>query len=38
MSQYNDQYYIIFEKYNEDTLYLAVHDRSEYSKPQQVLQ
>ncbi len=30
MSQYNDQYYIIFEKYNEDTLYLAVHDRSDY--------
>ncbi len=30
MSQYNDQYYIIFEKYNEETLYLVVHDRSDY--------
>ncbi len=30
MSQYNDQYYIIFKKYNEETLYLVVHDRSDY--------
>ncbi len=30
MSQYNNQYYIIFEKYNEETLYLVVHDRSDY--------
>ncbi|MGF1743060.1 hypothetical protein L4C34_18740 [Vibrio profundum] len=30
MNQYNDQYYIVFEKYSDDTLYLVTHDRSDY--------
>jgi hypothetical protein len=30
MSQYNDQYYIVFENYDENTLYLTTHDRSDH--------
>ncbi len=30
MSRFNDQYYIVFKRYDENTLYLATHDRSDY--------
>jgi len=30
MSQYNDHYYIVFEHYDENTLYLTTHDRSDH--------
>ncbi|EOB6676691.1 imm11 family protein [Vibrio vulnificus] len=30
MSKYNDQYYIVFENYDENTLYLTTHDRSDH--------
>ncbi|GAA5645946.1 imm11 family protein [Vibrio proteolyticus] len=30
MSQYNHQYYIVFENYDDDTLYLTTHDRSDH--------
>ncbi|CAM3572038.1 hypothetical protein [Vibrio aquimaris] len=30
MSQYNDQYYIVFKSYDENTLYLTTHDRSDH--------
>ncbi|PTY38260.1 hypothetical protein BGP77_17630 [Saccharospirillum sp. MSK14-1] len=28
MSKYNDQYYIVFNRYNKDTLYLTTHART----------
>ncbi|MEZ8046853.1 hypothetical protein AB6C46_23115 [Vibrio sp. 10N.237.312.C02] len=30
MSQYNDQYYIVFKNYDGNTLYLTTHDRSDH--------
>ncbi|MGL0960197.1 imm11 family protein [Vibrio vulnificus] len=30
MSKYNDQYYIVFKSYDENTLYLTTHDRSDH--------
>ncbi|GAD68550.1 hypothetical protein VPR01S_15_00680, partial [Vibrio proteolyticus NBRC 13287] len=30
MSQYNDHYYIVFKNYDENTLYLTTHDRSDH--------
>jgi len=30
MSEYNEEYYLIFERYNDETLYLTNHDRSSY--------
>ncbi|MGF1743058.1 hypothetical protein L4C34_18730 [Vibrio profundum] len=30
MSNYNEKYYIVFEKHSDDTLYLVTHDRSDY--------
>ncbi|EOV0144548.1 hypothetical protein ACOIXN_001903 [Vibrio vulnificus] len=30
MSKYNDQYYIVFENYDENTLYLTTHDWSDH--------
>ncbi|MCG9678650.1 hypothetical protein [Vibrio sp. Isolate24] len=30
MSRFNDQYYIVFKNYDENTLYLTTHDRSDH--------
>ncbi|MGF1743059.1 hypothetical protein L4C34_18735 [Vibrio profundum] len=30
MSKYNEQYYLVFENYDNNTLYLSTHDRSDY--------